>query len=93
MGSPDLSMIDIPIGWFRHSFKHPINTSEYARAKGFAARAITAGTYVWRSLGGEADETEDVAAGEYLGGHGAVPVALVAVRVHATITELRIGIA
>lgn len=94
MPKPRMSKLDSPFGWFRQSFVQDIGTDDYEDENGFACRALTAGDYTWRDSESDADEGPTmIAAGEYLGGMGAVPVTLLAVRANSANSSVRIGYA
>ena len=63
----------------RDYFRHQL-AGDYERETSFLAVALASGNYTFRTLGGEADQTEMFTEGNWIGPRPDTPVALVAVR-------------
>ena len=66
-----------------------ISANDYEDPKGFTAQVNKAGDVTYRTLLGDADQTETLSAGDYIG--GVTPVAVVAVRANATIATINVN--
>ena len=90
MGTPNLSKLDSPLGPLRDKFTETIGAADYELESGFICQAATAGSLIYRTLEGSADQTETVAVGAVIG-VGNVPVVLRAVRGTSSVTSIVVG--
>ena len=93
MPVPNLSKRDYPVGPYRDKRVIDISSDDYENDNGFTCQVATAGNITYRTLHGEADQTESgLAVGDVVAGPGGVPVVLVAVRASSTVTSIVVGI-
>ena len=93
MAAPDLSLHDLPLGPYRDKRTVDITTDDFVRPAGFTCQAATAGNLTYRTLHGQADQTENnLAIGDTITGPGGIPVVLSAVRSSSTVTSVVVGI-
>lgn len=82
-----------PIGPYRDKRAVAIGTEDFELESGFTCQVSTAGSLTYRTLTGEADQTENgLAVGDTITGPGGVPVVLRTVRGSSTVTGIVIGV-
>ena len=92
MPSPDLSKRDNPLGPLRDKFVQDVSTDDYVREEGFICQVAAAGSLTYRTLEGDADQTENgLAVGDTIN-VGGIPVALQLVRSSSTVTSIVVGV-
>ena len=92
MPPPDLSKLDSPIGPLRDKRVIDITSNDYVNERGFICQVSAAGNLTYRTLEGQADQTEnglEVGATVNVGG---IPVIMQAVRASSTVTGIVVGI-
>lgn len=80
----------LPLGPLRDKRTVDISTADYVDEGGFVAQPSKDGTLAYRTLAGDADQAEDLKAGDTVQAAG-VPVLLSAVRANATVESIVIG--
>lgn len=88
----ETDMSNDPLGPYRDRREITLTNADYVVPEGFAVEAREAGALTFRTLRGNADQTETLAAGETLSGPGMVPVLLQAVRNSSTIRRFTVGL-
>ena len=79
-----------PIGPLKDRRVIDISADDFLDVRGFVVEAIDAGDITYRTLGGTADVTQTLAAGDYPAVAG-VPVLCTAVRTTSTVTTVVVG--
>lgn len=92
MPTPNLNQLDLPIGPYRDKRVVTIGSDDFELASGFTCAAGADGTVDYRTLEGDEDQTETLAAGAAITGPGGIPVILRAVRGTSTAASIIIGI-
>ena len=92
MPSPNLTLLDSPLGPYRDVFTQSIASADYVNANGFTVSGVAAGTLAVRTINGAADGSFPVAAGGSVVGPGGIPVICVAVRMNTTVGSIIVGI-
>lgn len=91
--SRDYSDYAGPVGPYRDKKSVAIGADDFELETGFTCQVSTAGSITYRTLFGDADQTEaGLQAGASIVGPGGVPVLLKAVRGSSTVTGIVIGI-
>ena len=89
---PETRRYELPRGPLRDKRTITIGTDDFELETGFICQAATTGDLIYRTLIGDADQTETIAtAGDSITVSG-IPVVLRAVRGASTVTSIVIGI-
>ena len=95
MAIPDIRNFDVPVGPLRDKLTHTVGTADFEIPQGFICLVNGAGTIVYRTVGGDADQTETITGTDpIIIGVGNHPVLLSAVRGSAggtTYSEFQAG--
>ena len=92
MPIPNISKRDLPVGPYRDKRTVAIGSDDFTLEFGFTCQVASTGNLTYRTLEGEADQTESsLAVGDTITGPGGIPVLLRAVRGSSTVTSIVIG--
>ena len=82
-----------PLGPYRDKRTVDISAADFVDDRGFTVQAAEAGSLTYRTLYGDADETEaGLAAGHTIAGPGGIPVVCRAVRATSSVGSIVIGL-
>ena len=91
MAAPDLNHFDSPLGPLRDKRTVTVASADLDFPSGVIVQAATAGSLVYQTLVGTADQTETVASGDTIN-VGGIPVVIKKIDGTSTVTSVVVGV-